>query len=88
MYKSIKKTQMENKMKQLKIIIAACLMMLGQACTVTKQNEQSKRAEEMKQITTDGFTTFKVSDNISMYKVTFKNQYNMNVAGHLLCPRI
>ncbi|WP_233566197.1 MULTISPECIES: alpha/beta hydrolase [unclassified Flavobacterium] len=37
----------------------------------------------MKQITSKEFTTFKVSDNVKMYKVTFKNQYNLEVAGHL-----
>jgi len=74
-------------MKQVTIIIAASLMMLAQACTETKGKEQSKKTEEMEQISPKGYTTFKVSDNIAMYKVTFKNQYKMNVAGHLFIPK-
>lgn len=74
-------------MKQLTIIIAASLMMLGQACTETKAKDQSKNTKEMEQITPGGYTTFKVSDNVTMYKVTFKNQYKMDVAGHLFIPK-
>ena len=41
----------------------------------------------MKQITTSEYTTFKVSDNVTMYKVTFKNQYKLNVTGHLFISK-
>ncbi|WP_218128482.1 alpha/beta hydrolase [Mucilaginibacter sp. OK268] len=41
----------------------------------------------MKQISPKEFTTFKVSDNVAQYAVTFKNQYQMNVAGHLFIPK-
>src|SRR5687767_11070787 len=71
------------KMKQLTIIIVASLMILGQACTETKGKEPSVKTEEMEQISPKEYTTFKVSDNVTMYTVTFKNQYKMNVAGHL-----
>ncbi|NML68576.1 alpha/beta hydrolase [Chryseobacterium sp. RP-3-3] len=37
----------------------------------------------MEKITADHYTTFKVNSSIAIYKVTFKNQYNMEVAGHL-----
>ncbi|WP_259831509.1 alpha/beta hydrolase [Chryseobacterium pyrolae] len=37
----------------------------------------------MEKITADQYTTFKVNSSIAIYKVTFKNQYNMEVAGHL-----
>lgn len=70
------------KMKTLTIIIAS-LMMLGQSCTEATSNEQSNKTEDMEQISPKEYTTFKVSDNVAMYKVTFKNQYKMNVAGHL-----
>lgn len=33
------------------------------------------------------YTTFTVSDKITMQPVRFKNQYNMEVAGHLFMPR-
>jgi len=71
------------KMKQLTIIIAASLMIFGQACSETKGKEPSVKTEEMEQISPKEYTTFKVSDNVTMDRVTFKNQYKMNVAGHL-----
>ncbi|MDF5710214.1 MAG: hypothetical protein PUP90_21735 [Nostoc sp. S4] len=46
-----------------------------------------KKTASMEQITSKGYTTFQVSDNITMYKVTFKNQYKMDVAGHLFIPK-
>ena len=74
-------------MKQQTIIIAACLMVLVQACTEINGKEQSKKTVEMEQISPREYRTFKVSDNITMYKVSFKNQYKMNVAGHLFIPK-
>ncbi|MFA6058726.1 MAG: alpha/beta hydrolase [Taibaiella sp.] len=41
----------------------------------------------MEQISPKDYTTFKVSDNVEMYKVTFKNQFKMDVAGHLFIPK-
>lgn len=41
----------------------------------------------MEQILAKDFTTFKVSDNVEMYRVFFKNQYNMDVAGHLFISK-
>jgi fermentation-respiration switch protein FrsA (DUF1100 family) len=41
----------------------------------------------MEQISPQGFTTFKVSDKLEMYSVSFKNQYNMKVTGHLFMPK-
>ncbi|AZA55646.1 alpha/beta hydrolase [Chryseobacterium sp. G0201] len=41
----------------------------------------------MKQISPDTFTTFKVSNNLIMYRIVFKNQYNMDVVGHLFIPK-
>ena len=75
------------KMKYVLILTIVTLMMSGQAYTQTEQKEQSKQTAEMEQITSKGYTTFKVSDNVTMYKVTFKNQYKMNVVGHLFVPK-
>lgn len=47
------------------------------------QTQQNKKMPEMEQISPRDYTTFRVSDSVAMYKVTFKNQYNMDVAGHL-----
>jgi len=81
-------------MRALSIIATiVSLMILLQACnkntqTVKKEKtEKMEKQKEMEETSSDGFTTFKVSDNILMYKVTFKNQYNMNVAGHLFIPK-
>ncbi|HEV8283880.1 MAG TPA: alpha/beta hydrolase [Chitinophagaceae bacterium] len=74
-------------MKQLKIIIAASFMILGQACTETKNQEQSNKTVDMELISPKGYTTFRVSDNVTLYKVSFKNQYKMDVAGHLFIPK-
>ncbi|HLM59794.1 MAG TPA: alpha/beta hydrolase, partial [Pyrinomonadaceae bacterium] len=69
------------------ILPIMALMISGQAYTQTEQKGQSEKTAEMEQITPTGYTTFKVNDNITMYKVTFKNQYKMNVAGHLFIPK-
>jgi hypothetical protein len=74
-------------MKQLAAIIAISLMMLVQACTEATPKEQQKKGEDMEPISPKAYTTFKVSDNVAMYRVTFKNQYKLNVAGHLFIPK-
>ncbi|WP_317111294.1 alpha/beta hydrolase [Chroococcidiopsis sp. SAG 2025] len=74
-------------MKYVLILAMATLMISGQAYTQTAQKEQSKQTAEMEQISPERYTTFKVSDNVAMYEVTFKNQYKMNVAGHLFIPK-
>ncbi|WP_017318925.1 alpha/beta hydrolase [Mastigocladopsis repens] len=75
------------KKKYILILAMMSLMISEQAYTQTKQKEQSKQTAEMEQITPKGYTTFKVSDNVTMYKVSFKNQYKMDVAGHLFIPK-
>lgn len=64
-------------------------MILVQACTETKGKAKGQvaKTENMEQISSKGYTTFKVSDNVTLYKVTFKNQYKMDVAGHLFIPK-
>ncbi|UWX61835.1 alpha/beta hydrolase [Chryseobacterium oranimense] len=60
------------------------LLFLGEA-SAQNQNQQPKKPE-MKLISTEQYATFKVRSNIEVYQVTFKNQYNMNVSGHLFIP--
>ncbi len=67
-------------MKKITIIAMISILTIGQAFA---QAKQYKKTEEMEQVNPMGYTTFKVSKNIKMYKVTFRNQYNMKVAGHL-----
>ncbi|HWV71413.1 MAG TPA: alpha/beta hydrolase [Pseudosphingobacterium sp.] len=80
-------------MKKIKILGIASLLLLGQACSQSKRDaenknvEQAKNKETMKQISPNEFTTFKVSDNVELYRVSFRNQYNMNVVGHLFISK-
>jgi fermentation-respiration switch protein FrsA (DUF1100 family) len=73
-------------MKKLTIIMAAALLTLG-ACKQSEQKEKSKKAEEMELISPIDYTTFKVDDSVEMYRVSFKNQYKMEVVGHLFIPK-
>jgi uncharacterized protein len=54
---------------------------------VFSQTKTIKKLNVMEKISPKAFTTFKVTDNIEVYKVRFKNQYNMLVAGHMFIPR-
>lgn len=74
-------------MKQITIIVLLSLMFLGQSFAQKKQKDQSAKTVIMEQISPAAYTTFKVSNNVTMYKVSFQNQYKMNVAGHLFIPK-
>jgi fermentation-respiration switch protein FrsA (DUF1100 family) len=83
-------------MKQLKLIITISLILVGQTYGQTRQNslgqkeagrKQSENKETMQQISSKGFTTFTVSDNVELYRVSFINQYKMTVVGHLFIPK-
>lgn len=73
-------------MRRIGILTIASLMLFGGAYAQKKTKEQTKKKTEMEQISPEGYTTFKVSNNVKMYSVTFKNQYKMNVVGHLFIP--
>jgi fermentation-respiration switch protein FrsA (DUF1100 family) len=73
-------------MKKLTIIIAATVLIFG-ACKQSKQKEKSKKTKEMELISPSDYTTFKVSDRVEMYRVSFRNQYKMEVVGHLFIPK-
>ncbi len=73
---------MKNKLKQF-LIITSSVLMMGQAYA---QKKPSKKPAGIKEISSKDYKTFHVSDNITMYAVTFNNQYNMKVAGHLFIP--
>ncbi|MFP3595326.1 alpha/beta hydrolase [Chryseobacterium sp. SIMBA_029] len=72
-------------MKKLLVIITA-LLFLGQVSAQSSQKEKSEKTT-MKLISPDAYTTFKVNSNLSMYRVSFKNQYAMEVVGHLFIPK-
>jgi fermentation-respiration switch protein FrsA (DUF1100 family) len=60
------------------------LMLWGQA---NAQSVNKQRTVTMKEISPKEYTTFKVSDKVTLYSVTFSNQYQMQVAGHLFIPK-
>ncbi|MEE3716636.1 alpha/beta hydrolase [Tumidithrix elongata RA019] len=74
-------------MKKVLILGVMTVVMMGQPFAQAQSNEQSIKKQEMEQVNPKDYTTFKVSDTITMYKVTFKNQYKMNVVGHLFVPK-
>lgn len=64
--------------------VVLCLLFSGKiASQNVKKNHPDSVKNKMEKITADQYTTFKVDRSMTMYKVTFKNQYNMEVAGHL-----
>ncbi len=73
-------------MRVLKIIALVSIMILGQACSQNSNSKNSK-SKEMEKISPKDFTTFTVSDSVELYRVSFKNQYKMNVVGHLFMPK-
>lgn len=73
-------------MKKLIMIAATSLLFFGEAPAQKHQNSKPTKTE-MEQISPDEFATFKVSNNLIMYRVVFKNQYNMDVIGHLFIPK-
>jgi uncharacterized protein len=68
-------------MKRLITIIAALLIMLGQAHS---QNLQTQKKQNMKN--KDEYT-FKLSDKVTRQKVTFKNRFGITLSGDLYLPK-
>jgi uncharacterized protein len=69
-------------MKQLTIIIAASLILSGQAYAQTKQ-----RTEKMIQTEQTDQYTFKLSDKVTRQKVTYKNRYGISISADLYLPK-
>ena len=74
-------------MKRITIIALMSIMLLGQLYAQKKQKSITSKTVIMEQISPAAYTTFKVSNNVTMYKVSFQNQYKMTVAGHLFIPK-
>jgi len=70
-------------MKKSILIALAAILSYG---AVSAQSTSTSNSVQMKEISGTNYTTFKVSDRVTMYAVTFKNQYQMAVAGHLFIP--
>jgi uncharacterized protein len=74
-------------MKRITIIAIMSLIFFGQGFAQKTQIQQSSKTVVMEQISPKEYTTFKVSDNVTMYQVSFKNLYNVKVAGHLFIQK-
>lgn len=68
-------------MKKLLFIALTAIFSYGTAVAQSRSNSLP-----MKEISGKNYSTFKVSDKVTMYAVTFRNQYQMQVAGHLFIP--
>ncbi len=81
-------------MKALKIVAAIFITVVMVSCNEKKKEAlKSQTAKtntetkpEMEELSANDFTTFKVSDKLKFYKVSFKNQYDITVVGHLFIP--
>jgi fermentation-respiration switch protein FrsA (DUF1100 family) len=71
----------------MKTKIIAIIMLSFIIGTTYAQDKTQVSTVEMKQISPHDYKTFVVSNRIEMYQVSFKNQYNMKVAGHLFIPK-
>ncbi len=56
-------------------------------CYGTVSAQSPSNSIQMKEISAKDYTTFKVSDKVTLYAVSFKNQFGLKVAGHLFVPR-
>jgi fermentation-respiration switch protein FrsA (DUF1100 family) len=72
-------------MKQLTIIAATALLLLGQACTQKEEQTSGKNAMGNKAKTEH--YTFKLSDKVTRKSVTFKNRYGITLTGDLYTPK-
>ena len=72
-------------MKKMLVLTMSALLIFSQQ-VFAQLNKKTKQIV-MNEISPEGFTTFKVSDNVSMYAVSFKNQYQMKVAAHLFIAK-
>lgn len=76
-------------MRKITIITALSVLILGQACSSTGEQEtkvESKKKEQMKNAEQEHYT-FELSDNVTREKVTFKNRYGITLTGDLYLPK-
>ncbi|WP_346069097.1 alpha/beta hydrolase [Sphingobacterium siyangense] len=71
-------------MKRLSIIAVTALLFLGQSCTQNKNNQNSEKMDKKEK--TEHYT-FKLSENVTRKKVTFKNRYGITLIGDLYVPK-
>ena len=73
--------------KWLRICLFCCVVSLMTIPQAHAGQEGKKPATTMTEITSRDFKTFSVNDNVRLYRVSFSNQYGMEVVGNLFMPR-
>jgi uncharacterized protein len=68
-------------MKKITILILMSLLIAGQTYSQTRS-----KGSDMKNLETEHYT-FKLSDNVTRQKVSFKNRYGTTIAGDLYLPK-
>lgn len=71
-------------MKRVSILAVIVLTFLGQSCTQNKNKENSEKVNITEK--KDNYT-FKISDKVTIQKVTFKNRYGITISGDLYLPK-
>lgn len=73
-----------------KAILSLCLAGLVLAAAVSQAmaaDKIQKPVPSMTEITKRDFKTFAVNDNVKLYRVSFSNQYGMEIVGNLFMPK-
>lgn len=74
-------------MKVARILVASAFILLAIAFKQAKQKEHAENPKDMEHLSSKNYNTFKVSDRVEFYQVRFKNQFKMEVVGHLFIPK-
>ncbi len=75
---------------KLKSLLSLCLVGLFSAGFIPQAiaaEKAQKPATTMKEITKRDFKTFAVNDNVKLYRVSFSNQYGMEIVGNLFMQK-
>ncbi len=74
-------------MKKLTFLVAAALLLLGQAPAQTAKTGSTQEKERMHKTETQEHYTFPLSNKVTRQGVTFKNRYGLTIAADLYLPK-
>ncbi|MCX6216239.1 alpha/beta hydrolase [Spirosoma sp.] len=74
-------------MKKLTSLLAAALLMLGQAQAQSGKSVSNQKKNSMNKTVQPKHYTFQLSDNVTRQGVTFKNRYGITLAADLYLPK-
>lgn len=75
---------------KLKALLSMALVGLYSAAVIphaVAAEKVQKPATTMTEITKHDFKTFAVNENVKLYRVSFSNQYGMEIVGNLFMPK-